>query len=388
MHLDMDAFFASIEQQSNPALRGKPVIIGGRNNKYRSIVCAASYEAKRLGIDSAMPSWKALKICPEALFVPADTSKYVDTSREIQQILEDFSPQVERFAIDEFFLDVGGCEKLYGSAEKIAEEIKQRIKERFGITCSIGVAPSRLTSKLAAKLKKPDGLVVWRSFAEVKDGVRRLPIEKICGIGSRLKRRFNLLGVFNCEQLSHFPDAVLKQHFGVVGLWLKAVALGQDAGGVGFTVEGEAPPQSVGHSQTLREVTSDQVYIHEWIYLLSEMVGERLRRKRLQGRTVHFYFSDGFEGGWGKQKTFNEPTYDGREICRRCCTIIQLLKIKALTVRMLAVSVTGLVPAQDAYLFDNDQRRVRLLESMDAINHRFGEWTVFPASVGHRFQVI
>ena len=129
MHIDMDAFFASIEQQMNPGLRGKPVIIGGRNYKHRSVICAASYEAKALGIKNAMPSWLALKVCPQAIFVPADTSKYVYTSAQIYEILKTFTPQVEKFSIDEFFLDVNGCERLFGSVEKMVQLLKQKSKK-------------------------------------------------------------------------------------------------------------------------------------------------------------------------------------------------------------------------------------------------------------------
>ncbi len=381
LHLDMDAFFASIEQQVNPALRGKPLIVGGRNQKYRSVVCAASYEAKALGIDSAMPSWKALRICPEAVFVPADTTRYLFTSREIFEILKTFSPQTEMFAIDEFFLDLTGCSQLLGSLETISLEIKQRIHQRFGLTSSIGIAPTKVTAKMAAKTKKPDGLVIWRTAAEARAGLRNLPVEKICGVGSQLKRRLNLLGVMTCADLAEFPDRILQQHFGVVGRWLKAVCRAEDAGDIRDAAQPSEIPKSVGHSQTLPEVTHDQDYIHSWMYLLSEMVGERLRRQELQARTVHFYYSDGFSGGWGRQRTFIEPTDDGQEIFHRCLDIIESGGIRNLNVRVLAISTSQLVPAQKQFLFEKQIKRMRLLEYVDTINHRFGEWTIFPAAV-------
>jgi DNA polymerase-4 len=380
MHIDMDAFFASIEQQMNPLLRGKPVIIGGRNNKYRSIICAASYEAKARGIDNAMPSWKALKICPQAIFVPADTTKYIYTSEEIHALLKNYSPQVEKFSIDEFFLDVTGTEKLFGGAHVIGAEIKGIIKKRFGITCSVGVAPTKITAKLAAKLRKPDGLSVMERD-ELLSVMKNIPVEKICGIGSRLKERFNRLGIRTCGQLAQYPDQILKSHFGVIGLWLKDAVLARSSADVAYFESAWEPPKSVGHSQTLREMTEDEEFIKEWIYLLCEMVAVRLRKKKLQGRTVHFYISDGFGGGFGKQKTFEEPTYDGRHLYRRVLEIIALLRFRRLIARVLAVSVSHLMPADDNYLFEHDAKRERLMHSMDAVNRRFGEWTVYPAAL-------
>ncbi len=381
MHVDMDAFFASIEQQVNPTLKGKPVIVGGRNNKYRSIICAASYEAKALGIDSAMPSWKALQICPQAVFVAADTAKYIYTSDQIFEILQKFSPQVEKFSIDEFFLPIDGCEKFFGSPENMAQEIKQQIKARFGLTCSMGVAPTRITAKLAAKMKKPDGLVVFKTKGEALAVLQNLPIEKICGIGERLRERFNRLGIQTCGQLAEYPNQLLKEHFGVIGLWLKAACQIKEMGDIGYAKEKEASPKSVGHSQTLREVTRDQEYIRGWIYLLSEMVAQRLRWMRLQGRRVYFYISDGFGGGFSKQKTFVEPTYDGYEIYERCLSIIHLMNLSHLIARVLAVSVSMLSVADPNSLFEDDLKRDRLLHHLDSINTKYGEWTIFPAAL-------
>ncbi len=380
MHIDMDAFFASIEQQVNPSLRGRPVIIGGRNNKYRSIICAASYEAKRMGVDNAMPSWKALRICPRAVFVPADTAKYVYTSNSIFALLKHFSPRVEKFSIDEFFLDVNGCRRSVGPPEEIARMIKRKIRDRFGITCSVGIAPTRLSAKMAAKLRKPDGLVVLGKDNALSI-LRDLPVQKICGIGRRLQERFNSLGIRTCGQLGEYPDGLLKEHFGVVGLWLKAACRAEDSGGIGCYADKDGPPKSVGHSQTLREATADGRYIREWIYLLSEMVGFRLRRKNLWGRTVCFTISDELTGGFSKRKTFYEPTYDGREIYRRCLRIAGLMGLKKICARVLGVSVSNLTRADPLYLFESQTRRDRLLKCVDRINRREGEWTVFPAAL-------
>ncbi|MEA3226992.1 MAG: DNA polymerase IV [Planctomycetota bacterium] len=380
MHIDMDAFFASVEQQVNPALRGKPVIIGGRNYKYRSIICAASYEAKRRGITNAMPSWKALKICPEAIFVPADTSKYIYTSNRIFEMLKTFSPQVEKFSVDEFFLDVDGCGRLFGGPACMGRRIKERIKAEFGITCTVGVAPTRTTAKLAAKMHKPDGLAVMTK-PEVLAAMKEMPVEKICGIGGRLKRRLNLLGIETCGDFADFPTDVLKKHFGVVGVWLKIMCVAGDVSEISYYAGREEPPKSVGHSQTLRRASDDQEYIHNWIYLLSDMVAARLRRKGLAGRTVYFYIADGYGGGFGRQRTYAEPTHDGYTIYQHCLDIAASLGLQCLVARLLAVSVSNLMPADRNYLFPDDKKRDRLLGSMDAINAKFGDWTVYTASL-------
>lgn len=380
MHIDMDAFFASVEQQVNPSLRGKPVIIGGRNNKYRSIICAASYEAKALGINNAMPSWKALQICPQAIFVAADTSKYIYTSDEIFSLLKSFSPRIEKFSIDEFFLDLNSSDWPALDPECIAFEIKKMIKQRFGLTCSIGIAPTKITAKLAAKLNKPDGFcMMTKQEALIK--LKYLPVEKICGIGPRLKRRFNLLGIQTCGQLTKFPDYVLKEHFGVIGLWLKKACLVEDFSDIRFCEEYPLPPKSVGHSQTLKESSDDRAFINEWIYLLSEMTAQRLRKKCLQGKTVYCYMADGFTGGVSKQKTYYDATYDGYEIYQRCLEIINLARLSNFSVRVLGVSVSGLSEANGLYLYEDMNRRERLMKNIDLINEKHGPWTIFPASL-------
>jgi DNA polymerase IV len=380
MHLDMDAFFAAVEQQVNPSLRGKPVIVGGRNNKYRAVVVAASYEAKALGISSAMPSWEALRICPQAVFVPADTAKYLYTSEGIFDIMKNFTSRVEQFSIDEFFLDTSGCMELWGSPHAMGQKIKGEIKKRFGLTCSVGVAPTKTAAKLAAKLGKPDGLTVL-SKEEALKVMKDLPVEKICGIGGRLKRRFHHLGIETCGQLAVFPEEILKSQFGVMGLWLRSACRVEDSATIGCYLGAPDPPKSVGHSQTLRATTDNWDYIATWIFLLSEMVSCRLRRLRLQGRTVHLYLSDGFLGGFAKQKTFSQATYDGYEIYQRCLHIAKLMGLSSWQVRVLGVSVAQLVPADPHYLFSAQRRRESLLHQLDAINDKYGEWTIYPAQL-------
>ena len=262
----------------------------------------------------------------------------------------------------------------------MARLIKERIKEEFGLTCSVGVAPTKMSAKLAAKKNKPDGICILQA-QDALAALEYLPVEKICGIGERLKRRLNLLGVRTCGELAGYPPEILKEHFGVMGLWLRAACRLEELGEIKCFVDKDEPPKSVGHSQTLRDTSDDASFIRDWIYLLSEMVAMRLRRQNLMGRTVHFYVSDAIGGGFGKQCTFIEPTYDGQEIYRRCLHIIGLLKFTSLCARVLGVSVSSLSVAGYGSLFDQDNRRERLMRHIDKVNDKFGEWTVYPASL-------
>jgi len=229
-------------------------------------------------------------------------------------------------------------------------------------------------------MHKPNGLAVMNK-EEIRSKLRDLPVEKICGIGERLKRRMHLLGITHCGQLAQFPSDVLKNEFGVIGIWLKMAVLVEDVSHIPYFADKQDPPKSVGHSQTLRRLSEDQEFIHDWIYLLSEMVAVRLRRKDLQGRTVYFYISDGIGGGVSRRRTYHIPTYDGSEIYRRCCDIIQTFHMSYLRARFLAVSVSNLRPADNHYLFDQEIRRDRLMKTIDCVNERYGEWTVYPASL-------
>jgi len=332
------------------------------------------------GVKTAMPSWQALRLCPEALFVPTDTAKYIYASDRLFSILQRFTPRIQKFSIDEFFLDLNGIVRKKEEAVALGKRIKHQIKKELGITCSIGVAPSRITAKLAAKKGKPDGLVVM-SKSQVLGAMKNMPVDKVCGIGRHLKRRFNHLGVETCGQLADYPDNLLKDYFGVTGLWLKAACRAEDSSVIEFYTHKD-PAKSIGHSQTLREPSNDMEYVRTWIHLLSEMVAHRMRRKRLQGRTVYFYLADGFSGGWAKRKTFQESTYDGYEIYARACRILEMLKLSSFSVRVLGVSVSGLSAADNTYLFDEQNRRDRLLHSVDAINEKYGDWTIYPAQTG------
>ena len=203
-HVDMNAFFAAVEQQYNPALRGKPIVICG-NAKKRTVVAACSYEAKAFGIKNAMSVHEARALCPQVLLVGGNPEKYVDISRRIFNLLAEFSPQMEIFSIDEAFLDMTGTYPFFGKEpEDVARQIKERIRQGWGLTCSVGIGPNKLLAKLASNLQKPDGLVRIRQ-SEVPARMERLPIQELCGIGEKLKICLNELGIVTCGQLGRAP---------------------------------------------------------------------------------------------------------------------------------------------------------------------------------------
>lgn len=393
MHLDMDAFFASIEQRINPALKGQPVIVGARDNKYATVVCAASYEAKAYGITSGMPSRKAFTICPHAKFVACDSAKYAHISSRILEILSaEFSPFVTRTSIDEFTLNTNGLNRIFGSPETMAESIKKRILETFDLTCSIGVAPTWILAKLGSDLNKPDGFLKIDA-SNIDTALRGLAVSEICGIGPSLSERLKkALAVKTCDQLKAVPQTALLAYFGQsTGTWLyRAVRCGQDAPAEHTSPSklhdtenyqhSEEPPKSIGHSYTLPKETTKQEIIFAYLRLLSEMVAERVRKDSLWGRTVSVDWSSRKES-FAKQKTFLEPTNDGFEIFRRSAGILGLKNGKIHAVRCLGITLSGLTSDNHLPLLTEQKKREALLGAIDRINSKLGNWGIFPASI-------
>ncbi|HOX10216.1 MAG TPA: DNA polymerase IV [Candidatus Omnitrophota bacterium] len=384
MHIDMDAFFASIEQASDPRLRGKPVIVGGKANKQRTVVCAASYEAKRMGIDSAMSVAEAFRICPQAEFVVADTAKYVFTSHAIFDMLKPYSPRVEQASVDEFWLDMTGTERFLGPVEEVARRIKERIRSEFGVTASVGISSSRLFAKVASKLKKPDGLVVLDK-ADIAETLKEMPVGKITGIGKSTRERLNGFGIFVYSDMARFDMDFYREKFGKFGLWLYGVSRGEDGLFIPSWQAEDAPPKSVGHSYTLPYNAQNPELIEAWLRLLCEMVASRLRSLGLEGRCLHVFLRQPDMGCVAKQKMFAVPTSDGAEIFTRAMAVIGAAaaggRMKGFRMRALGVCASALTPACGSRLLEEDIKRRDLIKSVDEINGRFGEWTVYPARV-------
>lgn len=225
LHIDMNAFFAAVEQQSDPALRDKPVAVIGSGA--RTIITTCSYEARAFGVKTGMTVYEAKRLCPTLIMVVGNNRKYTDTSTGIINIFRDYTPLVEVFSIDEAFLDVSGCLKIFGSAIRISMLIKACIYQKYGLTCSVGIAPNKLLAKLASDMQKPDGLTIIAPD-KISETLEELPIEELCGIGSKTQQKLNMLGITTCGQLGRFPVKTLKKRFGIIGERLQRMGLGLD----------------------------------------------------------------------------------------------------------------------------------------------------------------
>lgn len=373
LHVDMDAFFASIEQAINPRLKGKPLIIGSRNSRMHTVVCAASYEAKRAGIDSGMPSAEAFKICPSLEFVPAEQSKYIWTSRQIFQLLKCFGFEVLYTSIDEFQMDI----MQHSEPESLAEEIRDKINKEFNITASVGVAKNWLLAKLGSKLNKPDGVTILTE-ENLEEVLNHFPASKICGVGKATAAILEGLGVKTCLDLYQRNAQFLERNLGKYGLNLYMSLHSIDAFDA---VQEPDEPKSVGHSYTLPRAILNPQFIRAWIRTLSEMVARRLRQDNWQSQTVHLWLNGPEIGSFSVQKTFQQPTNDGFEIYQRSLKVMTRLAQKAPLIRAFGVSCSGLSKCLYQPLFKEQKRRENLLKAMDRINTRFGDNSIYPAVV-------
>lgn len=372
LHIDMNAFFASVEQRANPALRGKAIAVVG--SAERTVVTTASYEARAFGVKTGMNKYEAKKLCPSIIFVIGDNRKYVDASVRMLDILKGFSPMVEAYSIDEAFVDITGCLRLFGEPQDIARAMKKRVMDALGLTCSIGIAPNKLLAKLASDMKKPDGLVIIRP-EDVAGLLKDLPASDLWGIGPRLTERLAALGVKTCAELGAYPVSILRQKFGIIGERLHFMGQGiYDSPVVPIGEEEEA--KSVGHSTTLPADISDKVIINRHLLKLSEMACARARRHGLKGRKVSLTlrYPDFFT--FTKQTTLSAPTNDTRVIYNAARGILAAIRLRS-AIRLLGVCISGIVknPRQIS-LFEDERKREELLSAMDEVNGRFGGFTL------------
>ncbi len=361
LHIDMDAFFASIEEAINPRLKGKPLIIGSRGSKMHTVVCAASYAAKMLGIHSGMPSQEAFSICPALEFVAANQAKYIWTSEQIFELLKGYNLPLNYASIDEFQLDLSGCPNP--NPVSLGKEVKAQIYANFNITASVGIAKNWLLAKLASKLNKPDGLTLIDD-SNFEATLRKAPLDKFCGMGGKTGAVLISQGLKTCWDL-----------------YLKMPEFFNNNPGKFNENPGKSNelPKSISHSYTLPRHEINPQVIQAWIRLLSEMVGERLRQQNLVGRTVHLWLSGPEIGSFGAQKTNQNATNDSYEIYSRCLKIMANLVQKRPKIRALGVTASHLIFQDSPLLLIEEKRREALIKALDRINSRFGEGSIYPA---------
>ena len=372
MHIDMNAFFASVEQQSNPFIKGKPVAVIGSNK--RTIIVTASYEARKFGIKTGMMVHEAKKLCKELILVEADNQKYTDTSVRINSILENYTSFVEVYSIDEAFLDITGSLKLFGTPENIARSVKNRIRKEFGLSCSIGIAPNKLLAKLASDMKKPDGLVIINP-EDVKDIIGNLSIGELWGIGHKLEKHLNAMGIKTCSELAKTDTSLLRSRFGIIGEHLKRMGQGIDESPV-VPSRQEPDPKSIGHSMTFDRDYWDRKTLKCYLLQLSEMVGRRLRKGLFSGKTVTLTIRYSDFNTFSKQKTLKRYIDTGTEIYLAILGIFDSIELKK-SVRLLGVSISGLIKNSNQLpLFERELKKSTAVRAMDVINNRYGEFAV------------
>lgn len=373
MHLDMNAFFASVEQQANPELRGKPIAVIGSSG--RTVITTASYEARAFGVKTGMATWEARRCCPQIILVVGDNRKYTYTSSRIMEMMKDYTPLVEVFSIDEAFLDISASLGIFGTPERIAYLLKARILHSFGLKCSIGIAPNKLLAKLASDMQKPDGLTIIAPD-DVLQVLERMPINELCGIGKKMQRHLNVMSIYTCGELGRCDEARLTHKFGIIGARLKQMGQGIDYSPV-IPFGEEDQVKSVGHSKTLERDIDDPAEIRRFLLQLSEMVGSRARKYNVSGKTIHLYvrYAD-FFSSCGKQTTLKNYINLSDEIYKVALSLIATVELEQ-PVRLLGVSLSNLKhEAEQLPLFEAERKKLFATQAMDKINDRFGSMAV------------
>jgi DNA polymerase-4 len=375
LHVDMDAFFASVEQRCNPFLKGKPVIVCGDPNG-RSVVASASYEARPCGVRSAMPVSTARRLCPEAVFVEGNPAKYVSISIDILETLKAFSPVVEPFSIDEAFVDLSGCVTGWNDAVATAVHMKGRIRSRTALSASIGVSYNKSVAKVASDLQKPDGLTLIRP-QDVPSVYYPLPVERLWGVGPRTKEALSRAGVRTIGHLAKVPARTLVEMFGVTGKALSLLAQGKDGSPVISHYQG-VEDKSMGHEYTFPYDVSDLLLVERTLLQLCDQVGRRLRKGGVTASrfTVRVRYPDFQTVTRARSVSFF--TNDDNVIYDVARSLIVPL-VAGRSVRMIGVSSSRFskcslrIPSVETHLFEDGRSRLPVLRTADRIRDRFGE---------------
>jgi DNA polymerase IV len=367
LHVDLDAFFASVEQRDHPELRGKPVAVGMGGTNDRGVVSAASYEARKFGVHSAMPIRTARRLCPECIFVPVDGRTYQRVSREVMAILRRFTPLVEPISIDEAFLDVTASRALFGDGPTIARLIKDTIRDELELTASVGVAATKLVAKIASDLRKPDGLVIVPPGEEA-GFLAPLPISRLWGVGPQTATALRDFSVATIGDLAAMNRAALVRRFGQHGASLVDRAHGLDPD----PVDDPDAAKTIGHETTFDQDTSDPDVLERTLLALSEGVSGRLRSAGVKAGTVTVKVRDTTFRTVTRQRSLAEPT-DLTEPIWRAALELARPEIRGRKIRLLGVTASGFGDREQLGLFETlDPRRRRAVEAADELRRRFG----------------
>lgn len=380
-HLDMDAFFVSVEEIFDPSLKGKPVVVGGRPDQ-RGVVSAASYAARKFGIHSAMPLRTAYRLCPQAIFVDGHPSRYREYSGRVREILESFTPAVEMASIDEAYLDFTGTARLHGPPLEAAHKLHDRIKQKTQLNCSIGISTARLVSKVCSDQAKPNGVLLVMPGAEARF-LAPLDVRKIPGVGKVTEKNLHSLGIRKVGDLARLDPAFLEEKFGKWGLALAGKSRGVDAGGWFDAEIGEGgDPKSISHEHTYDSDTADRTALDATIARLTEMVCRRLREHRLFARTVQLKLRYSDFSTFTRAHTLDHSTQVDNEILAEARSLFARHWTRK-PIRLLGVQVANLDREEGQLsLLDQDRsdRWRRALGAADAMRDKYGEASVSLAS--------
>jgi DNA polymerase-4 len=367
LHVDLDAFFAAVEQRDHPELLGKPVAVGLGGSNDRGVVSAASYEARVFGVHSAMPIRTARRLCPDCIFVPVDGAKYQRVSREVMAILRRFTPLVEPISIDEAFLDVTGSRALFGDGEAIARLIKQAVRDELELTISVGVAATKLVAKIGSDLRKPDGLVVVAPGTEAAF-LAPLSISRLWGVGPSTASALRDFGVATIGDLAALDRAALVRRFGKHGATLVDRAHGVDSD----PVDNPDAAKSVSHEHTFDEDTADPEVLERTLLAMAEGVSGRLRHAGLKAGTITVKIRDSGFHTVTRQRGLPEPS-DLTEPIWRAAVELARPELRGKRIRLLGVAASGFGVREQLGLFEaGDERQRRVVRAADEVRERFG----------------
>lgn len=371
MHIDMDAFFASVEQRDCPEYRGRPLVVGALPGK-RGVVATCSYEARSFGIHSAMPISDAYRRCPDAIYLRPDMARYATASRQVMTALETISPVIEQASIDEAYVDISGLDRLFGGPEEIGELTRQRVRQAVDLSCSVGIGPNRLIAKLASDYRKPGGLTVVK-YADVQDFLDPMPVSNLRGVGRQTLKGIHRLGIRNVAQLRGYSLERLQHYFGEKG----GCKLHDQARGVASDrVGSKEGRKSISKENTFNQNVTDQRQLREKLRSLSSEVGRTARNEGVKGRVVTLKLRlEGFETHT-RQRRLNEPTDADAVIFKRAWDLYRSSGYQGRSVRLIGLGISEWdSDAPELDLFDDPEQRKQdesLYATLDKVASKFG----------------
>lgn len=382
LHLDMDAFFAAVEQLDHPAYRGKPVVVGAdpKGGSGRGVVSTCSYEARQFGIHSAMPISQAYRRCPQAIFVFPHFPRYTEISRQVMRILQEYSPQLLQISIDEAFLDITQTANFHGGAKALAEKIKARIKNEIGLTASVGIAPNMFIAKVASDLQKPEGLTICEAGQE-KIFLAPLPVKKLWGVGPKTEAHLQKMGFSTIGQLAQCPQKLLAEKLGKWGAHLWELANGIDE----RPVEDWGPRKSISQEHTYDQDVAEAKIVEQTIWKIADGLSADMRHADLKGQVLTLKIRlEGFET-FTRQRKLPEHTNDAETMRQLALEIFRNFDRRGKKVRLIGLGMSHLnnVGGEQLSLFQTAEqtRRDKVSSLLDAVRAKFGEEAVTRASL-------